>query len=123
MSFKLFTKGFTQISRKGAAANEADFAKRLLADIYAKSAKLTAAQPPLCRDFEGQPPLLRDGVFPSALVETAPALQRFAERQSASAAVLFLLFPKNLGQSPAIFGKPFSLGLRIIEIACVHPFS
>ncbi len=35
--------GFTQISRNGAAANKADFAKRLLADIYAKSAKLTAA--------------------------------------------------------------------------------
>ena len=106
-------------------ANEADFAKRLLADIYAKSAKLTAAQPPLCRDLMGHrcPPVGRDSVFPSVLVETAPALQRFAERQSASAAVLFLLFPKNLGQSPAIFGKPFSLGLRIIEIARVHPFS
>ena len=46
---------FTQISRKGAAANKADFAKRLLADIYAKSAKLTAAQPPLCRDFRETP--------------------------------------------------------------------
>ena len=77
-------KRFTQIPRKGAAANEADFAKRLLADIYAKSAKLTAAQPPLCREFEGQPPLLRDGVFPSA---------------------------RDV------------LGLRIIEIARVHPFS
>ena len=48
-------KRFTQISRKGAAANKADFAKRLLADIYAKSAKLTAAQPPLCRDFRETP--------------------------------------------------------------------
>ena len=48
-----YYKRFTQISRKGAAANKADFAKRLLADIYAKSAKLTAAQPPLCREFEG----------------------------------------------------------------------
>ena len=51
-------KGFTQISRKGAAANKADFAKRLLADIYAKSAKLTAAQPPHSCDFEDNPTAL-----------------------------------------------------------------
>ena len=89
---------FTQISRKGAA---------------------------ICRDLREHrcPPVSRDSVFPSALVETAPALQRFADRQSASAAVLFLLFPKNLGRCPAIFGSPFKLGLRIIEIAHIHPFS
>ena len=76
----------TRFSRKGAAANEADFAKRLLTDIYAKSAKLTAAQPPHRRDLRGNrcPPVGRNSVFPSA---------------------------RNI------------LGLRIIEIACVHPFS
>ena len=55
---------------------------------------------------------VRDGGgFPlRRLVETAFALQRLAERQSANAAILFLLFPKNLGRSPAIFGVPLVYG-------------
>ena len=58
--------GFTRFSRKGAAANEADFAKRLLADIYAKSAKLTAAKLPQRREFEGKPERLSP---PRAIVQ------------------------------------------------------
>ena len=61
------------------------------------------------------------GGFPRCgFVETAFALQRLAERQSTSAAILFLLFPKNLGRSPAIFGVPPYLGHTIIEMPQLH---
>ena len=46
------------LAELSAAANEADFAKRLLADIYAKSAKLTASQPPQSCEFEDNPTAL-----------------------------------------------------------------
>ena len=49
-------------------------------------------------------------VFLSALVETASALQRFAERQPASAATLFLLFPKISGYALRFSGDPNNKG-------------
>ena len=84
-----------------------------------------------------------------ALVETTPALQRLGKYQPACPAALFLLFPKisqcfrTLRFSGALFaaecrdfeGQPPLLrdgvfpsacddsGLRIIEIARIHPFS
>ena len=58
-----------------------------------------------------------------SLGKTTPALQRFVLFQTASAAALFCLFPKNLAALPhaAIFGNPVKQGFLIIKRAKIHP--
>ncbi len=58
-----------------------------------------------------------------SLGKTTPALQRFVLFQTASAAALFCLFPKNLAALPhaAIFGNPVKQGFLIIKRPKIHP--